>query len=94
MVYTQVIDALTSGRVKMTYIGLILVLGGLLIVYRNWIKALVPIIPMFMVTGWSGLVMTYLKLDYTPMTATMNCGCEIIDRDFIKNSIKFLIFKS
>ncbi len=81
MVYTQVIDALTSGRVKMTYIGLILVLGGLLIVYRNWIKALVPIIPMFMVTGWSGLVMTYLKLDYTPMTATMGAlilgiGCE------------------
>jgi len=81
VVYTQVIGALTSGRVQMTYIGLLLVLGGLLVVYRDWLKALVPIIPMFMVTGWSGLVMTYLKIDYTPMTATLGAlilgiGCE------------------
>ena len=81
VVYTEVIGALTSGRVEMTYIGLFLVLGGLLLVYRDWLKALVPIIPMFMVTGWSGLVMTYLKLDYTPMTATLGAlilgiGCE------------------
>lgn len=81
MVFTEVIGALTSGRVQMTYIGLFLVLGGLLVVYRDWLKALVPIIPMFMVTGWSGLVMTYLKIDYTPMTATLGAlilgiGCE------------------
>ena len=81
VVYTEVIGALTSGRIEMTYIGLFLVLGGLLVVYRDWLKALVPIIPMFMVTGWSGLVMTYLKLDYTPMTATLGAlilgiGCE------------------
>lgn len=77
----EVMTALTSGRTEMTYIGLFLVLGGLLIVYRDWLKALVPIIPMFMVTGWSGLVMTYLKIDYTPMTATLGAlilgiGCE------------------
>jgi uncharacterized protein len=81
VVMIEVISALTSGRVGMTYIGLFLVLGGLLIVYRDWLKALVPIIPMFMVTGWSGLVMTFLKLDYTPMTATLGAlilgiGCE------------------
>jgi hydrophobe/amphiphile efflux-3 (HAE3) family protein len=81
VVYTEVIGALTSGRVEMTYIGLFLVLGGLFVVYRNWLKALVPIIPMFMVTGWSGLVMTYLNLEYTPMTATLGAlilgiGCE------------------
>ncbi|MDQ1255205.1 MAG: uncharacterized protein QG646_4484 [Euryarchaeota archaeon] len=80
-VYTEVIGALTSGRIQMTYIGLFLVLGGLLLIYRDWIKALVPIIPMFMVTGWSGLVMTYMHLDYTPMTATLGAlilgiGCE------------------
>jgi predicted RND superfamily exporter protein len=71
VVYTEVISALTSGRVEMTFIGLFLVLGGLLLVYRDWLKVLVPIIPMFMVTGWSGLVMTYMNLDYTPMTATL-----------------------
>jgi hydrophobe/amphiphile efflux-3 (HAE3) family protein len=81
VVYTEVIGALTSGRVEMTYIGLFLVLGGLLVVYRDWLKALVPIIPMFMVTGWSGLVMKSLNLDYNPMTATLGAlilgiGCE------------------
>jgi hydrophobe/amphiphile efflux-3 (HAE3) family protein len=81
VVYTEVIGALTSGRIEMTYIGLFLVLGGLLVVYRDWLKALVPIIPMFMVTGWSGLVMKSLRLDYTPMTATLGAlilgiGCE------------------
>ncbi len=81
VVYTEVIGALTSGRIEMTYIGLFLVLGGLLVVYRDWLKALVPIIPMFMVTGWSGLVMKSLNLDYTPMTATLGAlilgiGCE------------------
>ncbi len=81
VVYTEVIGALTNGRVEMTYIGLFLVLGGLLVVYRDWLKALVPIIPMFMVTGWSGLVMKSLNIDYTPMTATLGAlilgiGCE------------------
>jgi predicted RND superfamily exporter protein len=36
---------------------------------------------MFIVTGWSGLVMKFLQIDYTPMTATMGAliigiGCE------------------
>lgn len=81
VVFTEVIGALTGGRIQMTYIGLFLVLGGLLVVYRDWLKALVPIIPMFVVTGWSGLVMSYLNLVYTPMTATLGAlilgiGCE------------------
>ena len=81
VVFTEVIGALTGGRIEMTYIGLFLVLAGLLVVYRDWLKALVPIIPMFMVTGWSGLVMSSLNLVYTPMTATLGAlilgiGCE------------------
>jgi hydrophobe/amphiphile efflux-3 (HAE3) family protein len=81
VIYTEVIGALTSGRIEMTYIGLFLVLAGLLVVYRDWLKALVPIIPMFMVTGWSGLVMKSLNLEYNPMTATLGAlilgiGCE------------------
>ena len=81
VVFTEVIGALTGGRIEMTYIGLFLVLAGLLVVYRDWLKALVPIIPMFMVTGWSGLVMSSLNLVYTPMIATLGAliigiGCE------------------
>lgn len=71
VVFIEVITALTSGRVQMTFLGLSLVLAGLFIVYRDWLKALTPVIPMFIVIGWSGGVMDYLNLDYNPMTATL-----------------------
>ncbi|WP_080931609.1 efflux RND transporter permease subunit [Methanosarcina mazei] len=71
VVFIEVITALTSGRVAMTFLGLILVLAGLFVVYRDWLKAVVPIIPMFIVIGWSGGVMYYLDIEYTPMTATL-----------------------
>ncbi|WP_292381850.1 efflux RND transporter permease subunit [Methanosarcina sp. UBA289] len=81
VVFIEVLGALTDGRILMTYLGLSLVFVGLLVVYRDWIKALSAIIPMFMVTGWSGLVMKFLGILYTPMTATMGAliigiGCE------------------
>lgn len=71
VVFMEVITALTTGRVAMTFLGLLLVLIGLLIVYRDWVKALVPVIPMVIVIGWSGGVMSYLNIDYTPLTATL-----------------------
>nr|WP_255679970.1 RND family transporter [Methanosarcina sp. DH2] len=71
VVFTEVITALTSGRVAMTFLGLGLVLMGLFAVYRDWLKAIVPIIPMVIVIGWSGGVMYYLNIEYTPMTATL-----------------------
>lgn len=81
VVYIEVLSALTSGRILMTYLGLFLVFIGLLVVYRDWLKVMVAIIPMFIVTGWAGLVMKFLEIDYTPMTATMGAliigvGCE------------------
>jgi predicted RND superfamily exporter protein len=71
VVFTEVIGALTSGRVFMTYLGLGLVFGGLLLIYRDLLKALVPVITMFMVIGWSGGLMYLMGMDYTPMTATL-----------------------
>ena len=67
----DIISALTSGRVFMTMLGIVLVLLGLLLVYRDYVKALSPIVPMFIVVGWSGLVMSGLGLSYTPMTAVL-----------------------
>jgi hydrophobe/amphiphile efflux-3 (HAE3) family protein len=71
VVFTEVITALTSGRVAMTFLGLVLVLIGLFVVYRDWVKALVPVIPMVIVIGWSGGVMSLLNISYTPLTATL-----------------------
>jgi hydrophobe/amphiphile efflux-3 (HAE3) family protein len=70
-VYVSVISALTSGRIQMTFLGLLLVLGGLLFIYRNPVKAFAPVITMFMVVGWTGGVMYYLGMEYTTLSATL-----------------------
>ncbi|NPE29288.1 RND family transporter [Methanococcoides sp. SA1] len=71
VVFIKVIDALTSGRIFMTYLGLGMVFGGLLLIYRDLLKALVPVVTMFMVIGWSGGLMYLLGMEYNPMTATL-----------------------
>ncbi|MCL7415008.1 MAG: RND family transporter [ANME-2 cluster archaeon] len=71
VVFTTVIWSLTSGRVAMTLTGLILVFLGLLVIYRDWLKALTPVVTMFMVIGWAGGIMYFIGIDYTPMTATL-----------------------
>ncbi len=77
----EMIEGLTKGRVQMTMLGVFLVLIGLLVVYRDPVKALSPIIPMLVVIGWSGLVMAGLGIEYNAMTAVMGAlilgvGCE------------------
>ncbi|ADI74600.1 efflux transporter, hydrophobe/amphiphile efflux-3 (HAE3) family [Methanohalobium evestigatum Z-7303] len=71
VVFTTVITALTSGRIAMTLLGLSLIFAGLLFIYRDWLKAITPVITMFMVVGWAGGVMYYSGIKYTPMTATL-----------------------
>ena len=68
---TTVIGALTTGRRLMTFVGLVLITGGLFLLYRDWLKAAVPVLTMTLVIGWSGGVMYLLGMDYTPMTATL-----------------------
>jgi predicted RND superfamily exporter protein len=55
----------------MGYLGLTLIFFGLLVIYRDWLKAFVPILPILMVTGWSGGVMYLLGMEYNPLTATL-----------------------
>ncbi|MBK5253420.1 MAG: MMPL family transporter [Peptostreptococcaceae bacterium] len=67
----EMVDGLTSGRVRMTLIGLLLVFGALLLIYRNPVKALLPIIPVVLIIGMSSGVMYLLGIDYTPITSTL-----------------------
>lgn len=71
MVFVAVISALTSGRSLMTLLGIVLVFCGLLVIYRDLLKALTPVITMIIVVGWSGGLMYYTGMAYTPMTATL-----------------------
>lgn len=67
----EMVEGLTAGRVKMTMLGIGLVFLGLLLVYRNIIKALIPILPVILIVGMSGGIMYLLGLSYTPITATL-----------------------
>ncbi len=67
----EMMTALTSGRMEMTLLGIGLVFLGLLVIYRSFLKALIPILPISLIVGWSGGAMFLLGMDYTPLTATM-----------------------
>lgn len=67
----EMITALTSGRYKMTLLGMLAVFLGLLIIYRHPLKAFIPLIPIILIVGWSGGVMYLLGNKYTPLTATL-----------------------
>ncbi|MHC1630877.1 MAG: hydrophobe/amphiphile efflux-3 (HAE3) family transporter [Methanotrichaceae archaeon] len=71
VVMTTVIDALTTGRMKMTLFGLVLIFFILLLIYRDLIKAILPTLPMIVVIGWMGGVMYISGMKYTPLTATL-----------------------
>lgn len=71
VVMTTVIAALTTGRTEMTLLGLVLIFFILLVIYRDVIKALLPVLPMLVVIGWMGGVMYITGLKYTPLTATL-----------------------
>lgn len=72
MVSTATIGALTTGRVEMSLLGLVLIFFLLLLIYRgDLIKALLPVLPMLVVIGWMGGIMYLGGLKYTPLTATL-----------------------
>ena len=70
-VMNSVIGALTTGRIRMTLLGLVLIFSILLLIYRDVGKAALPVLPMFMVIGWMGGVMYISGMTYNPMTATL-----------------------
>lgn len=71
VVMTTTIGALTNGRIEMSLLGLVLIFALLLVIYRDLIKALLPVLPMLVVIGWMGGVMYLGGLKYTPLTATL-----------------------
>ena len=67
----EMVNGLTSGRVRMTIIGLLLVFTALLLIYRNPFKALIPILPVMLIIGMSSGLMYLIGIKYTPITATL-----------------------
>ncbi len=68
----KVFDALTSGRANMTLLGVGLILGALVLLFRlNLLRALMAIVPISFVIGWSSGLMYITGIKFTPLTATL-----------------------
>lgn len=68
---TELMNSLTSGRYEITLIGLILIFISLLLIYRSIYRAILPLVPIILIVGWSGGIMAIFGIAYTPLTATL-----------------------
>ncbi len=66
------VNSITNHRTTIALIGFAAVLLGLLVVYRNWRRALTPVIPIALVTGWSSGAMWLFGIELNPLTAVMS----------------------
>lgn len=69
-VFTNLVNDITDSKDKITYVGFILVILFLAVVYRN-INAITPIIPIAAIVGWNAVAMYIMGLNYNPMTACL-----------------------
>lgn len=67
----EMVKGLTSGRIAMTGLGLLLIFAILLLIYRNLVKALIPILPVVSIIGLSSGFMYLFGIRFTPITATL-----------------------
>ena len=74
--------ALGSNRYLLTGVGLLVIALVLLIAYRSWERALVPLIPIVLATGWSSLVLEAAGVPLNPMSATLGALVVAIATEF------------
>ena len=62
---------LSGSRYWLTLVSLAAVAAVLLLVYRSARRALLPLIPIVLATGWSALVLAAIQIPLNPMSATL-----------------------
>jgi predicted RND superfamily exporter protein len=67
----RAVTVLTANRELITLVGVLAVTLGLLAVYRNPLRALIPVLPIGLVIGWSAGFMYLAGIDINPLTAVM-----------------------
>ncbi len=75
-------SALGSNRYLLTVAGLLAVALALLAVYRSFRRALVPLIPIVLATGWSALGLAIAGVPLNPMSATLGALVIAIATEF------------
>jgi hydrophobe/amphiphile efflux-3 (HAE3) family protein len=78
----RAMDAMTKNRGLIMGIGIAAVLFGLLVIYRNWRRALIAVIPIALVTGWSSALMWVAGVDLNPLTAVLSALVIAIGTEF------------
>jgi hydrophobe/amphiphile efflux-3 (HAE3) family protein len=64
-------SGLTSDRIKMTLLGIGLVLAGLLVLFRFRVKrAIAAALPTVFIIGWAAIIVYLIGIEYTPAGAT------------------------
>ena len=69
-------------RLGLLLAGLLAVALALLAVYRRWERALVPLIPIALATGWSALILFAIRVPLNPMSATLGALVIAISTEF------------
>jgi hydrophobe/amphiphile efflux-3 (HAE3) family protein len=68
--YTSLTEQVKISKDQMTFLGFILILIFLLLMYRTWVAA-TPLIPLICVVGWNPLAMIALGQNYNMLTAVL-----------------------
>jgi predicted RND superfamily exporter protein len=75
-------SSLSDSRYLLTLAGLLAVALVLLAVYRSWSRALIPLVPIVMATGWSALVLWLTRVPLNPMSAALGALTIAIATEF------------
>jgi uncharacterized protein len=73
---------LSSSRYWLTLAGLALVGAALLLIYRSWRRAFVPLVPTVLATGWASLLLWVTGIPLNPMSAALGALTIAIATEF------------
>lgn len=73
---------LSSSRYWLTLAGIALVGLALLLIYRSWRRALVPLVPTVLATGWASLLIWLTGIPLNPMSAALGALTIAIATEF------------
>jgi uncharacterized protein len=82
VIAAQSASDLSSSRYWLTLAALALVAAVLLIVWRSWRRALVPLVPTVLATGWASLLLWISGIPLNPMSAALGALTIAIATEF------------
>jgi predicted RND superfamily exporter protein len=82
VIAAQSASDLSNSRYWLTLAGLALVAAALLLVYRSWRRALMPLVPTVLATGWASLLLWITDVPLNPMSAALGALTIAIATEF------------